>query len=110
VTLQGELICVNRESGQIYWLKDENAGYIKQGKSMFGNPKTIGKAPIWAGPIMASNRLVMVNSLGEAAAFDPKTGARVQTLKLPGAAYITPIAVGDKLFVVTDDAKLVAIR
>ncbi len=110
VTLQGELICVNRESGQIYWLKDEDTGYVKQGKSMFGNPKTIGKAPLWAGPVMASSRLVMANSLGELVAFDPKTGAKVQSLKLPGAAFITPIAVGDKLFVVTDDAKLVAIR
>ncbi len=110
VTLQGELICANRESGQIYWLKDEDTGYVKDGKSMFGNPKKVGKAPLWAGPVMASNRLVMVNSLGEAVAFDPKTGAKTQTLKLPSAAYITPIAVGDKLFVITDDAKLVAIR
>lgn len=110
VTLQGELICVNRESGQIYWLKDEDTGYVKDGKTMFGNPKKIGKAPLWTGPVMASNRLVMVNSLGEAVAFDPKTGAKVQSLKLPGPAYIAPIPVGDKLFVVTDDAKLVAIR
>ena len=110
VTLQGELLCVNRESGQIYWLKDEDTGYVKDGKTMFGNPKKIGKAPLWTGPVMASNRLVMVNSLGEAVAFDAKTGAKVQALKLPGAAYIAPIAVGDKLFVVTDDAKLVAIR
>ncbi len=59
---------------------------------------------------MASDRLVMASSLGELVAFDPKTGNKVQTLKLPGAAYIAPIPVGDKLFVVTDDAKLVAIR
>ena len=110
VTLQGELICVNRDSGQIYWLKDENTGYVKNGKTMFGNPKKIGKTPIWSGPVMASSRLVMVNSLNEAVAFDPKTGAKMQTLKLPGAAYIAPVPVGDKLFVVTDDAKLVAIR
>ena len=109
VTLQGELICANRETGQIYWLKDEDSGYVKDGKTMFGNPKKIGKAPLWTGPFMASNRLIMVNSLNEAVAFDPKTGAKLQSLKLPGAAYIAPIAVGDKLFVVTDDAKLVAI-
>ncbi len=110
VSLQGELICANRDSGQIYWLNDENTGYVKDGKTLFGNPKKIGTAPIWAGPIMASDRLIMVNSLGQAVAFDPKTGNKTQTLKLPGAAYITPIFVGDKMFVVTDDAKLVAIR
>jgi hypothetical protein len=52
----------------------------------------------------------MVNSLGEAVAFDPKTGDRQESIKLGGAAFIAPIAVGDKLFVVTDDAKLVAIQ
>ena len=112
VSLQGELICASRESGQVYWLKDLNAGAQKTKKSVFGLGREIkvSKVPIWAGPVVASNRLVMVNSLGEAVAFDTKTGERTETLKLPGAGFIAPIAVGDKLFVVTDDAKLVAIR
>ncbi len=112
VSVQGELLCVSRESGQIYWLKDINAGAQKMKKTAFGlgREKAVGKLPIWAGPIIASNRLIMVNSLGEAVAFDTKTGAKTDTLKLPGAGFIAPIAVGDKLFVVTDDAKLVAIR
>jgi outer membrane protein assembly factor BamB len=59
---------------------------------------------------MASNRLVMVTSKGQAVALDPKTGDVTNTLNLGGPAFIAPIAVGDKLFVVTDDAKLVAIR
>ncbi len=112
VSLQGELLCVSRESGQIYWIKDMNAGIQKTKKGFFGlgREKTVGKLPQWSGPFMASNRLVMVNSLGEAVAFDPKTGERQETIKLGDAAYIAPIAVGDKLFVVTNDAKLVAIH
>jgi outer membrane protein assembly factor BamB len=112
VSLQGELICVSRESGQVYWIKDINAGIQKTKKGFFGlgREKKVGKLPLWAGPVLASDRLVMVNSLGEAVAFDPKTGDRQETIKLGGAAFIAPIAVGDKLFVITDDAKLVAIR
>jgi outer membrane protein assembly factor BamB len=112
LSLQGELISASRDSGQIYWLKDLDEGFIKTKKGFFGmgREKKVGKAPVWAGPVVASDRLILVNSLGEAVAYDAKTGEKKDTLKLPGAAYIAPIAVGDKLFVVTDDAKLVAIR
>ncbi len=112
VSLQGELLCVSRETGGIYWMQDLNAGIQKKKKGAFGlgREKLVGKLPIWAGPVMASSRLVMVNSLGEAVAFDPKTGEKTDTIKIGGAGYIAPIAVGNKLFVVTDDGKLVAIQ
>jgi outer membrane protein assembly factor BamB len=114
VSLQGELICVNRDSGQIYWLKDLNDGIktAKASKGFFGlgGPTITDATPEWSGPFMASDRLVMVTSTGRAVALDPKTGNVTSTLNLGGPAYIAPIAVGDKLFVVTDDAKLVAIR
>ncbi|MDV6329520.1 PQQ-binding-like beta-propeller repeat protein [Asticcacaulis sp. 201] len=112
ISLQGELVCISRESGQVYWIKDLNEGIQKTKKGFFGlgREKKVGKIPLWSGPVLASNRLVIVNSEGEAVAFDPKSGERKETIKLGGAAFITPIVVGDKLFVVTDDAKLVAIR
>ncbi len=114
VNLQGELLCANRTSGQIYWIKELNTKTAqKSGKGFFGISKMMGDKRIqtqWSGPFMASDRLVMVNSLGQAVALDPKTGDATQTLNLGGAAFIAPIAVGDKLFIVTDDAKLVAIR
>ncbi|HVZ30351.1 MAG TPA: PQQ-binding-like beta-propeller repeat protein [Asticcacaulis sp.] len=114
VSLQGELICVNRDSGQIYWLKDLNEGAkvakVSKGFLGLGKPKIGEDTPEWSGPFMASDRLVMVTSKGQAIALDPKTGNVTNTLNLGGPAYLAPIAVGDKLFVVTDDAKLVAIR
>lgn len=110
LNLQGELLCVSRESGQIYWIKDLNEGMHKTKRGMLGlGSKKPVKLPIWTGPMLASNRLVVVNSLGEAVALDPKTGDRTETIKLGGEAYIAPIAVGDKLFVVTAEGKLVAI-
>lgn len=112
-TVQGELMPVNRTTGQIYWIKDLNEGIAKDKKGVFGIGK--GKVdsrnlPQWTGPVMAADRLVMVNSLGQAVALDPKTGEPVERVNLGGAAFIAPIAVGDKLFVVTEDAKLVAIH
>ncbi|WP_245531390.1 outer membrane protein assembly factor BamB family protein [Asticcacaulis biprosthecium] len=111
-SLQGELMAVSRDSGQIYWIKDLNDGKQRMKKGFFGmgREKLVGKVPQWTGPILASNRLIMVNSDGQAVSYDPNTGAATGELKLGGAAYIAPIVVGDTLFVVTDDGKLVAIR
>jgi hypothetical protein len=53
---------------------------------------------------------VLVNSEGEAVAFDPKTGALMATLRLGGAAYLAPIAYNGALYVLTDNGDLVSIR
>jgi outer membrane protein assembly factor BamB len=59
---------------------------------------------------LASNRLVMVNSYGEAVAFDPKTGVAQTTLKLGAPAYIAPAAYNGALYVLTDTGQLICIR
>ncbi len=111
VSLQGELMAASRDSGQIYWLQDLNQGrqHMKKGAWGLGREKLVGKIPLWVGPVLASNRLVMFNSLGEAVAYDPVTGKIQTTIPVGGPVYVAPIIVGNKLFVVTDDAKLVAI-
>jgi outer membrane protein assembly factor BamB len=66
--------------------------------------------PSWGGPILASNRLVLVNSDGEAVALNPKTGEIQGTLRLGGPAYVAPIAYDGALIVVTDRGEVVSIR
>ncbi len=111
-TVQGELLSANANSGQVYWIKDLNEGLAKTKKSFFsmGSGKKAANLPVWTGPVLASNRLVMVNSVGEAVTFDAKTGERQKTLKLGDPTYLAPIAVGNKLYIVTNAGKLVAIR
>jgi len=94
----GQVICVSRESGQVYWIRDLNAGRKKKQKAY------------WSSPILASGRLITVSSKGEATAINPKTGVVLATLKLGAPALIGPIAVGGLVYVVTDTAQLVAIR
>jgi outer membrane protein assembly factor BamB len=64
----------------------------------------------WSGPLLASNRLVLVNTEGEAVAADARTGAVQRTLRLGSPAFITPIAAGGMIYVVTEQGELVAIR
>ena len=95
----GEVLCVARDSGLIYWITDLN--------------KTAKKAKdraVWSGPVLASNRLVVVSSKGEAVALNPKTGAVDKRLRIGSEALMNPIAVGPDLYVAAENAELIAIR
>ena len=109
VSKSGQLITVNRDTGQIYWTRELNEGRIRKEGGVFGFFDR-ELTPQWSGPLLASNRLVMVNSFGEAVAFDPKTGAAQTTLKLGAPAYIAPAAYNGALYVLTDNGQLICIR
>jgi len=109
VSKDGELTVINRDTGQIYWTRDLNEGRVRQQGGFLGFwDRTV--RPEWSGPLLASNRLVLVNSDGELVAFDPKTGAQTASLNLGGPAYIAPAAYNGALYVLTDNGDLVSIR
>lgn len=97
VDQSGQVICISRESGQVYWIRDLNEGVKKKARAL------------WSSPVMAGTRLIVVSSKGQAVALNPKTGATVSSLRLGSDALIGPIAVNGLVYVVTDKAELVAI-
>ena len=103
----GQVICVSRENGAVYWIQDLNdsANLSKKQKK-----KRAKKPRLWSTPILANGRLITVSSEGEAVALNAKTGAKEKTLKIGSPVLLNPIAVGDMIYLVTDDAELVAIR
>lgn len=98
VSQNGDVVCAARDSGQIYWINRLNETLRKKFRQD------------WSGPILASNRLVMVSDKGELLALDPKTGKQIATLRLGAPAYMTPIATGGMLYVLTNTGELIAIR
>jgi outer membrane protein assembly factor BamB len=65
---------------------------------------------VWTGPLIASNRLVVVSSEGDVVALSPQSGETVAELGVGQPVYIQPIAASGKIFVLTDKGSLVAIR
>ena len=113
ISTSGQLVCVARDSGQVYWVQDLNAPPPVNTLTTRGRRRRQPKAPkkaYWSGPILASNRLIMVSSNGDLEARDPKTGDLQRTIRLGAPAMQPPIAAGDMLYVVTDKAELIAIR
>lgn len=98
VDQSGQVICVSRDSGQVYWMRDLNAGLKKKKRSY------------WSSPLLASNRLIVLSSKGAALALNPKTGATLATQRLGSEAVLGPIAVGGLVYAITEGGQLVAIR
>ena len=97
----GRVAAIQANSGEVYWVTQLRQ-YEKQKKKK-------GRIA-YAGPIVASNQVIVVNSLGGLIALSPQTGERIGSLELKDPVYLEPISVGDKIFVLTDDARLIAIR
>ncbi|MFC3078334.1 PQQ-binding-like beta-propeller repeat protein [Phenylobacterium terrae] len=113
VSKAGEVICVNRDSGQVYWIRNLNEGIEQDagGGGFFGFFERRGNVrPIWSSPLLASNRLVLVSSGGRLVALNPKTGAVEHSMNIGSPAMLAPIAAGGTVYVVTDEAELIALR
>ena len=65
---------------------------------------------VWTGPLLASDRVVIASSEGDVIALSPQNGETLADIKLGQAIYIEPIAASGKIFVLTDQAQLVAIK
>lgn len=98
VDLSGQVICVSRESGQVYWIRNLNEDLPRK------------KHVFWSSPIMAGTRLITISDKGLAVALNPKTGATVAQLRVGGSVLIGPIAVGGMIYAVSDAGQLIAIR
>ncbi len=99
--VEAQIACISAQTGQLVWVQDlPKYRKVKKKKGRI----------TYSGPLIASGRVVAASSTGDLIAFDPQTGLETDRLKLGGAVYIEPIAIQDKLIVLTDEGRLIAIR
>ena len=96
----GQLVCISREAGRVYWVVELNKGVVAK------------KRPIWSGPVLVSDRLVTVSSAGELRALDPKDGKLIKSLNLRAkvGALAAPVPVDGQLLIATEEAELISVR
>lgn len=99
--VEAEIACIKAGTGQVIWVKD---------LTKFKNEEKKKGRVTYAGPVIASGKILIASSQGDLISLDPQTGDELNRLKLGGAVYIEPIAVQEKLIVLTDDARLIAIN
>jgi outer membrane protein assembly factor BamB len=84
----GQLMAINRRDGKMVW-----------------TAKLPG-ATTWSGPTIAGDRLWLVSNKGTMLSVDPATGKVTGTSNLGNPSYIAPIVAQGRLFVLTDNARL----
>jgi outer membrane protein assembly factor BamB len=107
----GLVICAARETGQIYWIRNLNEGFKSKRKGgVFGVGGQKSQRPIWSGPLLSNDHLLIVGQTGEMVALNAKTGEIQKRIEMKGPSITSPIAMGDTVYVVTQEAELIAIR
>ncbi|WP_340647244.1 PQQ-binding-like beta-propeller repeat protein [Phenylobacterium sp.] len=113
VDKSGQVICVARESGLIYWIRDlgEGRGKAKGGLMGIGlgRKKYVSK-PMWSSPILASGKLITASNQGELVALNAKTGVVEKTMNLGSGVLLGPISINNTIYIATDEAQLIALR
>jgi len=101
LTSDWELVCLSRTSGRVFWVRP---------LPRFEDEEDKEDPIIWTGPILAGDRLIVAGSHGEALAVSPYDGRILGRQELPDGVSVAPIVAGGTVYVLTDDATLVALR
>lgn len=97
----GSLHALDRETGDTAWRTDLGG---------FQDPEDREGAIVWAGPVAAGGRLLLTSSTGRLVSIDPATGQVAAEVRLPDGSSVPPVVAGGTIYVLTDDATLVAFR
>ena len=101
VSTDGDLVCMSRRNGLIRWVRP-------LGK--YDDPEEKSGLIIWSGPVLASDRLILVSNYGIAVSVSPYDGKILGKIELSDTASIPPVVAGNTLYILTDNANLVALR
>jgi outer membrane protein assembly factor BamB len=97
-----QLMALARDSGLPMWVRPLPKRADSSDKD--------SDAVVWTGPVMAGERVWMVNSQGHLVSFSPADGSITDTLDLGSPLYLSPIIADRTMYIVTDDGNLVALR
>ena len=102
LTTRGEVVCLLRSNGRIRWVSP---------LPRVVNPDDPGSQPIvWSGPILVGDRLLVAGSHGQAITMSPYTGEILGRTELPGPVVVPPVAADGTVYMVTENAQLLAFR
>jgi outer membrane protein assembly factor BamB len=99
----GLLICLTRKEGRVKWIRQMPR------RADPADPDDETPA-VWSGPVLVSDRLILVSSGGKIASVSPYTGKMLGQTDIPDGAFIPPVVANGTVYVLTNGARLVALR
>jgi outer membrane protein assembly factor BamB len=100
VTGSADVAALERDTGKVKWVTPLSQ-YQDESRR---------KPMIWAGPVLASDRLLIGGSTGEMLSLSPYTGEIIGKLDMRSSMRLAPVVANRMVFVLTDSGRLVALR
>jgi outer membrane protein assembly factor BamB len=92
VDTRGRLMAIGRRDGQIRWVSDLPA------------------SSRWSGPVLAGSRVWVVSGDGLLVGADARTGQLGTQIDLDTDVFVTPVVAGGRMYILSDDADLIALN
>ena len=101
ITTEGNLICLTRRGGRVKWVSS---------LPVWEDPEDRQDPISWVGPILASDRLLLANNLGEVWAISPYDGKALGKIDVDSGVRVPPIVANGTVYVQTEEGRLAAYR
>ncbi|PWC39993.1 pyrrolo-quinoline quinone [Azospirillum sp. TSO35-2] len=101
ITNDQEVVAVTRQAGRVRWVAPLDR---------FKDPEDKSGPIVWAGPVLAGDRLWVAGSNGKLLGLSPSDGRIEVTRTLPAGSYLPPVVANNTLYVLCDNGTLVAFR
>jgi outer membrane protein assembly factor BamB len=101
VTTDGSVVCMSRGDGSVVWMTQ---------LAVYENAKKKKHRIAWTGPVLAGDRIIVAGSNGQAVTLNPYNGTVQRSFKIGGSVFIPPIVANETVYMLTDKAKLVALK
>ncbi|HEY2445149.1 MAG TPA: PQQ-binding-like beta-propeller repeat protein [Rhizomicrobium sp.] len=101
LTTEGQVLCLERKDGRVKWVHQ---------LARWGDPANKDDPIVWSGPVLVSDRLILVSSAGKAVSISPYSGALLGRIDIPDGTYIAPVVANGTLYLLTNGAQLIAMR
>ena len=101
ITDNAQLLCVRRADGRVRWIKQLDA---------YRNVEARKGTIAWSGPVLVSDRLLILSSEGYALSVSPYTGEIMGQVDIPDRAFIAPVVADNVVYILTDDGTLTALK
>ncbi len=101
VTTDGIVVAVARDSGRVRWTTQ---------LQKFEDEEDKEDPIVWAGPVLAGDRLIVAGSHGVAVSVSPYSGEILGKIDLPDDVFVAPIVANNTVYFLTEDGQLVGYR
>jgi outer membrane protein assembly factor BamB len=92
VDIAGRLLALGRSDGDVRWMSE------------------LPRSSRWSGPVLAGGKLWLVSGEGLLVGADARTGQVATNVDLGTEVFVTPVVAGGRMYILADDAELIALN